>query len=88
MATRAADMAEHFLQKAVPKSHRGIFTAKAKRAGMSVQQYARRVLASKGSSTKLKREAAFAKTAGRPGGFGSKGKVERHQDAAKKLYGK
>ena len=30
-----------WMQAAVPKSHRGIFTAKAKRAGKSVQAYAR-----------------------------------------------
>lgn len=81
-------MTEHWIQKAVPKSHRGIFTAKAKLAGMSVQEYARHVLASKGASSKLKHEAAFAKTAGRKGGFSGKGKVANRENAAKKLYGK
>jgi len=55
-----------WIQKAVPKSHRGIFTAKAKRAGMSVQAYATKVLSRHSkASTKTKREAAFAKRAKR-----------------------
>jgi hypothetical protein len=51
-----------WIQKAVPKSHRGLFTAKAKRAGMSVQAYAKKVLR-KGStaSTRTKRQAALAR---------------------------
>jgi hypothetical protein len=57
-------MANKWLQKAVPESHRGIFTAKAKKAGMSVAEYASHVLKQgSGASTKLKREAAFAKRA-------------------------
>jgi hypothetical protein len=55
-----------WMQNAVPESHRGIFTAKAKRAGMGVQSYAAQVLkAGSHASTKLKREAAFARTASR-----------------------
>ena len=53
-----------WIQHAVPKSHRGLFTKKAKKAGMSVAGYATKVL-KKGSkaSTKTKRQAAFAKRA-------------------------
>lgn len=80
-------MAEHWMQQAVPKSHRGLFTAKAKRAGMSVQEYARHVLASKNASTKLKHEASLARTFKKEADK-RKGKVGSHQDAAKKLYGK
>ena len=32
----------------IKKSHEGLFTAKAKRAGMGVQEFARHVLANKG----------------------------------------
>jgi len=48
-----------WIQKAVKR--KGAFTAKAKRAGMSVQAYARKVL-KKGSraSTRTKREAVLA----------------------------
>jgi len=46
-----------WMQAAVPKSHRGLFTAKAKRAGKSVQQYARAKASAKG---KLGKEARFA----------------------------
>jgi len=45
------------MQAAVPKSHRGIFTAKAKTAGKSVQQYARAKQHAKG---KLGAQARFA----------------------------
>ena len=50
---------EKWIQKAI--KHPGAFTAKAKRAGMSVQQYARSVL-KEGSraSTTTKRQAALA----------------------------
>lgn len=48
----------------IKKSRRGLFSAKAKRAGMSVQAYARKVLA-KGSraSAATKRQANFARNA-------------------------
>ncbi len=46
-----------WMQAAVPKSHRGIFTAKAKTAGKSVQQYARAKQHAKG---KLGAQARFA----------------------------
>ena len=49
-----------WIQKAVPKSHRGLFTAKAKAHGMGVQEYANYVK-THGGSTKLKREAALAR---------------------------
>lgn len=50
-----------WIQKAI--KHKGAFTAKAKKAGMSVSAYARRVL-KKGSkaSARTKRQAALAKT--------------------------
>ena len=50
-----------WIQKAIKRP--GAFTAKAKRAGMSVAEYARKVL-KKGSkaSTRTKRQAALAKT--------------------------
>jgi hypothetical protein len=46
-----------FMQAAVPKSHRGLFTAKAKKAGQSVQAYAR---AKQHAPGKLGKEARFA----------------------------
>ena len=55
----------NWIQKAVPDSREGIFTAKAKKAGMSVQAYARKVLSDPNASTKTKRQAAFAKRAGK-----------------------
>lgn len=55
---------EKWMQKAVPPSHRGIFTAKAKKAGMSVAAFASKTLAAGSKAdTKTKRQAAFAKTA-------------------------
>jgi hypothetical protein len=45
------------MQAAVPKSRRGIFTAKAKKAGKSVQQYAR---AKQHAPGKLGAQARFA----------------------------
>ncbi len=46
------------------KGTEGVFTAKAKRAGMGVQAYADKVLAKDSkASTKTKRQAAFAKGA-------------------------
>ena len=48
------------------KGTKGLFTKKAKRAGMSVQAYANYVLSHKGKfSTKTIREALFAKNAKR-----------------------
>jgi hypothetical protein len=49
-----------WMQAAVPKSRRGIFTAKAKKAGKSVQTYARMQQHAPG---KLGRQARFALTA-------------------------
>lgn len=48
----------------IKKSHKGLFTAKAKKAGMSVQGYASKVLSpsSRASST-TKKQANFAKNA-------------------------
>lgn len=59
-------MAQRWMQSAVHPERRGQFTAKAKAAGMGVQQYAGKVLG-KGSkaSTLTKRQAAFARTAGK-----------------------
>ena len=50
----------------IRKSREGLFSAKAKRAGMGVQAYARKVLA-KGSraSASTKRQANFARNAKR-----------------------
>jgi hypothetical protein len=48
----------------IKKSHEGLFTAKAKRAGMSVQAYARKVLAEGSRATAAtKRQANFARNA-------------------------
>jgi hypothetical protein len=46
-----------WMQAGVPKSHRGLFTAKAKKAGMGVQAYARKKAHAKG---KLGKQARFA----------------------------
>jgi hypothetical protein len=54
-----------WMQAAVPKSHRGLFTAKAKKAGKSVQAYAR---AKAGAKGKLGKEARFALNAKRIAG--------------------
>ena len=51
-----------WMQAAVPKSRKGIFTAKAKKAGKTVQAYARAKEHAKG---KLGKEARFALTAKR-----------------------
>lgn len=58
----AKKSAPKWIQAAVPKANEGKFTAKAKRAGMGVQEYAAKVT-KKGSkaSTTTKREANFAK---------------------------
>ena len=48
----------------IKKSHEGLFTAKAKAAGMSVQAYAKKVLApGSGASAATKRQANFARNA-------------------------
>lgn len=54
-----------WMQKAVPESHRGLFTAKAKRAGYTnVQEFARHVLANPGKyDTRTRHQAQFAVTA-------------------------
>lgn len=44
----------------IKKENRGKFTAAAKRAGMGVQEYARKVVNNPNASTKLKRRAVFA----------------------------
>lgn len=51
---------EKWIQKAVPKSHRGIFTAKAKAADKSVAEYAKEKAHAPG---KLGLEARFAERA-------------------------
>jgi hypothetical protein len=57
-------MARKWIKKAIKRP--GAFRAKAKRAGMSVSAYARKVL-KKGSraSTRTKRQAALARTLGK-----------------------
>jgi hypothetical protein len=50
-------MAKDWESKAVPKSHRGVFTAKAHAAGMSVPAYAHKEKKAKG---RLGKEARFA----------------------------
>jgi hypothetical protein len=52
-----------WISKAVPEERKGVFTAKAKRAGMGVQEYAEEVTrpGSK-ASTQTKREANLART--------------------------
>ena len=48
----------------IKESHEGLFTAKAKKAGMSVQAYARHVLANKGKyPSATVKQANFAKNA-------------------------
>ena len=44
-------------------ANKGKFTAKAKAAGMGVQAYARKVLASKNASPATKKQANFARNA-------------------------
>lgn len=46
----------------IKKSHEGLFTAKAKRAGMSVQAYANKVLKpGSGASAATRKQANFAR---------------------------
>lgn len=47
----------------IKPSHKGLFTAKAKAAGMSVQAYASKILADPNASVVTKRQANFAKNA-------------------------
>jgi len=57
-------MAEKWMQEAVPESHRGLFTAKAKRAKMGVQEFAAHVLAHPSSyPRRTVHQALFAKNA-------------------------
>lgn len=49
----------------IKESKRGTFTAAAKKAGMGVQEYAKKVLSSKIASTTMKRKANFARNAKR-----------------------
>lgn len=51
---------DKWMQKAVPESHKGLFTRKAKTAGKSVAEYASEKKDAKG---KLGKEARFALTA-------------------------
>lgn len=44
-------------------AHKGEFTAKAKAAGMSVAEYAKKMASSPNASTKTKKQAVFAKNA-------------------------
>ena len=50
-------MAEHWIQDAVPKSHEGLFTAKANKAGESVGKFAQEHIHDSG---KLGAQARFA----------------------------
>jgi hypothetical protein len=58
----------NFIQKAnkrmEQKGTKGLFTRKAKAAGMGVQEYARHILSSVHASATLKKEASFAKAMG------------------------
>lgn len=47
----------------IKPSHKGLFTAKAKAAGMSVQAYAAKVLADPNASGATKKQANFARNA-------------------------
>jgi len=48
----------------IKKSHEGLFTAKAKAAGMSVQAYAAKVLADPNADPATKKQANFARNFG------------------------
>lgn len=62
-------MARKWIQKAIKRP--GAFTAKAKRAGKGVQEYARHVLANKGKfSTRTVQQANLAKRFGKGGDIG------------------
>lgn len=47
----------------IKESKKGTFTAAAKKAGMGVQAYAKKVLASKSASPAMKKKALFAQNA-------------------------
>ena len=47
----------------IKPSHKGLFTAEANRAGMSVQGYASKVLSDPNASSAVKKRANFAKAA-------------------------
>ena len=47
----------------IKPSHKGMFTAEANKAGMSVQGYASKVLANPNANPALKKRANFAKAA-------------------------
>lgn len=47
----------------IKKSHEGLFTAKAKAAGMSVAAYANKMASSDSASAATKKQAVFAKNA-------------------------
>jgi len=64
-------MAKRWVQKAVPKSRRGVFSAKAKSAGMSTRQYAEK---KKHAPGKLGKQARLALTLM---GMSRKGKRKR-----------
>jgi len=68
-------MAENWIQNAVPKSHKGLFAAKAKRAGKSTAEYAREESHAGG---KLGAEARFAENVAKV----------RPKSPMKKRYGK
>jgi len=62
-----------------PKSRKGKFTAKAKKAGMGTQAFARKVLANKEDFSPLTvKQANFARN------FGSKAAVAKRKKTAKK----
>lgn len=63
----------------IKPSHRGLFTAKAKAAGMSVQAYASKVLSDPNASGATKKQANFARNAA---GFKHK------RNAARKALGR
>lgn len=47
----------------IKPENKGKFTAKAKRAGMSVQEYARKVMANPNAPAALRKQANFARNA-------------------------
>ena len=49
----------------IKESKKGTFTAAAKKAGMGVQAYAKKVLASKSASPEMKKKANFARNSAR-----------------------
>ena len=55
----------HWMQSAVKPSHRGVFKAKAEKAGMSTQAYAKKVRNDPKASAKTKKQANLAITFGK-----------------------